>query len=43
MAFNLRNRSFLKEIDFTPAELRFKPTPRCWIRADACLPCTPST
>jgi ornithine carbamoyltransferase len=23
MAFNLRNRSFLKEIDFTPAELRF--------------------
>ena len=23
MAFNLRNRSFLKEIDFTPAELRY--------------------
>src|SRR5215471_2288159 len=23
MSFNLRNRSFLKEIDFTPAELRF--------------------
>ena len=23
MAFNLRNRSFLKELDFTPAELRF--------------------
>jgi ornithine carbamoyltransferase len=23
MAFNLKNRSFLKEIDFTPAELRF--------------------
>src|SRR5499426_2903455 len=23
MAFNLRNRSFLKEIDFEPAELRF--------------------
>ena len=23
MAFNLRNRSFLKEIDFTPQELRF--------------------
>jgi ornithine carbamoyltransferase len=23
MAFNLRNRSFLKEIDFTPGELRF--------------------
>jgi ornithine carbamoyltransferase len=23
MAFNLRNRSFLKEIDFSPAELRF--------------------
>src|SRR5215472_3061813 len=23
MAYNLRNRSFLKEIDFTPAELRF--------------------
>jgi len=23
MAFNLRNRSFLKEIDFTPTELRF--------------------
>jgi ornithine carbamoyltransferase len=23
MGFNLRNRSFLKEIDFTPAELRF--------------------
>jgi ornithine carbamoyltransferase len=25
MAFNLRDRSFLKEIDFTPAELRFLP------------------
>jgi ornithine carbamoyltransferase len=23
MAFNLRNRSFLKELDFTPDELRF--------------------
>ena len=23
MAFNLKNRSFLKEIDFTPQELRF--------------------
>ena len=23
MAFNLRNRSFLKELDFTPEELRF--------------------
>src|SRR5262249_44330521 len=23
MAFNLRNRSFLKEIDFSPAELRY--------------------
>ena len=23
MAFNLRNRSFLKEIDFTPAELGY--------------------
>ena len=23
MAFNLRNRSFVKELDFTPAELRF--------------------
>ena len=23
MAFNLRNRSFLKEIDFTPGELRY--------------------
>ena len=23
MSFNLRNRSFLKELDFTPAELRF--------------------
>ena len=23
MAFNLRNRSFLKELDFTPQELRF--------------------
>ena len=23
MAYNLKNRSFLKEIDFTPAELRF--------------------
>src|SRR5580693_3300283 len=23
MSYNLRNRSFLKEIDFTPAELRF--------------------
>ena len=23
MAFNLHNRSFLKEIDFTPAELRY--------------------
>ena len=23
MAFNLQNRSFLKEIDFTPAELRY--------------------
>src|SRR5215468_842812 len=23
MAFNLRNRSFLKELDFTPAELKF--------------------
>ena len=23
MAFNLRNRSFLKEIDFEPRELRF--------------------
>ena len=22
MSFNLKNRSFLKEIDFTPAELR---------------------
>ena len=23
MPFNLRNRSFLKELDFTPAEWRF--------------------
>jgi hypothetical protein len=23
MAFNLRNRSFLKDLDFTPDELRF--------------------
>ena len=23
MAFNLRNRSFVKELDFTPEELRF--------------------
>ena len=23
MSFNLRNRSFLKELDFTPAELKF--------------------
>ena len=23
MAFNLKNRSFLKEIDFTPRELRY--------------------
>jgi len=23
MAFNLKHRSFLKEIDFTPAELRY--------------------
>ena len=23
MAFNLRNRSFLKEIDFSPGELRY--------------------
>ena len=23
MAFNLKNRSFLKEIDFTPQELRY--------------------
>ena len=23
MAYNLRNRSFLKEIDFIPAELRY--------------------
>jgi hypothetical protein len=23
MAFNLRNRSFIKEIDFTPGELRY--------------------
>ncbi|MGL4651884.1 MAG: ornithine carbamoyltransferase, partial [Caldilineaceae bacterium] len=23
MAFNLRNRSFLRELDFTPDELRF--------------------
>jgi ornithine carbamoyltransferase len=23
MPFNLRNRSFLKELDFTPAELKF--------------------
>ena len=23
MAFNLRNRSFLKEIDFTPQEMRY--------------------
>ena len=23
MAFNLRNRSYVKELDFTPAELRF--------------------
>jgi ornithine carbamoyltransferase len=23
MSFNLKNRSFLKEIDFTPAELRY--------------------
>ena len=23
MSFNLRNRSFLKELDFTPDELRF--------------------
>ena len=32
MAFNLRNRSFLKELDFTPDELRFllrlRPTSR---------------
>ena len=23
MSYNLKNRSFLKEIDFTPAELRY--------------------
>ena len=34
--FSLRNRSFLKEIDFEPRELQCGRFSRCW-------PCSPSS